>query len=89
MSNRLLHPEPAPGATQKWNLTFLATDRSRFRHAVCLTTCNSEEEARKTQREFEERKHMRNLRDVNGNYVSIYEVPGEYAVTQTYSSFNK
>ncbi len=89
MSNRLLHPEPAPGATQKLRLTFMATDRSLFNHAVALATCDSEYEAVKTQKEFEDGKLHYNLRDVNGNHVPIYEVPGEYAVTQTYSSFNK
>ncbi len=98
MSNRLFDPElavgpsysePAPGATKQWRLTFMATDRSLFHHAVALATCDSEYEARKTQKEFEEGKLQYNLRDVNGNYVPLYAVTGEYAVTQTYSSFNK
>lgn len=87
MSNHLL--EPAPDATKQWRLTFMANDRSRFRHVVALATCSSEYEIRRTQKEFEEGKCPYNLRDVDDNYISIYEVPGTYTVTQTYSSFNK
>ena len=83
MASRFNHVNvPTSVAFKEWRLTFTPSDRTRFHQGVVLATNPEEEEIWRIQEEFEEEERPFNLRDIYGNVVSIYDIPGSYTVEE-------
>ena len=89
MSNRMLRPQTAPGATKEWHVTFWPENTQQFPSAYVVSICKTKKDALSVQGDFREKKVAHDIYDRTGTPVNVQTLPGEYTVEEEMSSFNK